>query len=180
MLPPSSPPSLAFSLISLRPPPSHFSFLLPFFALFSRRCDISLTAIAVSSPMKYKCLSRCCSFSPSISFPFAQKKRKKEPDEPPTAEQFPGMTRMFVPHRLPFAFHLRDRLSSWPPLTHPPLFFPFSSFIRPQRLQMEFRQREKTVFYLVSLTFLHFLSLPFSPFLVSTCVHHVVQTSVEA
>lgn len=102
--------------------------LLPLFLVFYScplpslgSCDISLIGIIASSPMQYKCLS--LSFPPSLSlsfsffstsFPFAQKKRKKEPDEPPTTSQFPGMTRMFVPHRLPFAFHLRDRLSSWP------------------------------------------------------------------
>lgn len=91
------------------------------------------------------------SFSSSISLPFAQKKRKEDPDEPPTAEQFPGMIRMFVPHRLPFAFHLRDRLSSWPPsplLLLLLLFFSLfqhlpSSSIHLQRLEMDFRQRKK-------------------------------------
>lgn len=116
------------------------SSILPLFLVFYScplpslgSCDISLTGIIASSPMQYKCLplslfsslALSLSFSFfSTSFPFAQKKRKKEPDEPPTTSQFPGMTRMFVPHRLPFAFHLRDRLSSWP---SPLLLLPFPS-----------------------------------------------------
>lgn len=100
--------------------------------------------------MKYKCLSLSCSFSTSISFPFAQKKRKKDSDEPPTANQFPGMTCMFVPRRLPFAFHLRDRMSSWPlACTILLSFFLFqhlSLSICSYSLQMAFTMKKRRVF----------------------------------
>lgn len=51
---------------------------------------------------------------PSMYLPFAQKKRQKEPYELPCAGQFQGMTCMFVPHWLPFAFHPKGRLIFWP------------------------------------------------------------------
>lgn len=179
MLPPSSLLSLAFSLSSYTfpfflciphsSPSSTASILLPL-----ESCDISLTGITASSPMKYKCLPLSCSFSTSIFPPFAQKKRKKDPDEPPTASQFRGMTRMFVPHRLPFAFHLRDRLSSWPPPSDSfsSLFFSFLTIFPPQFVPKACRwilQSKRKVCFLSCFLICDFLtfsaSTPFLPFL---------------
>lgn len=44
--------------------------------------------ITASSPIKYKCLPLFL-ISSTTSFPFAQKKRKEDPDEPPTANRQP-------------------------------------------------------------------------------------------